>query len=890
MDRRAGIRRALGICVTAEPRMTVAAKIPLAAPRRKAVARPGNPWRRLWQIPLLLAGVTAFGLGLRTFIRAIRLVPFDKQSASLQSLIDAGQYAKAIEELNKIAPYYAEPAQQALLQQYAGDAIYLAQRQQPVLVRENYEQVKAHYADAVAWGMHPSAQMNERWGDAAMALGEAKTAIEKLEAAIEASGNDAEMVQRHTRELTAAYLDAGERDKARAVVDRMLDALKKAPPADEIDAMEQATWGLSKRIEIALATGDIAALKTAVEDARDQIKTFKQRDPQGRVLVWIGRAELEQENSKGAADDLALARKDFAVHHLDDGRAAILLARLATSKGSLDEAAALFAEVCTGQEGTSVWAAARLGRADVASRKGVFSGETLLADYRYAIATLKERDQAPIGRKPEFISTEDVRRSLYESYQRARDAAKYEEALTFLAMEQETEETLSIDNALRRASTRELRSGDLLQNAAKLDGPEQKSQLAAGRAMLTQAAQDYLQHAALTTLSDDVSGNSLWKAAELLDRAGQTTQAIAVYDRITIQRPRDSRVPEGLLALGRLYESAGMIDKALASYERNVRETPTVPAAYMSQVSQARCYVTLARQAADFSEKQSALNKAEKILLGLVQDNTNLLPNAPEFRDSLLALAEMYCQSRGILYGESSEEKNLSTTQPAATAPAAVSATAAASAPASQPAESWPHGRWGDAILRLDEFLERYPNDPATARVLFLLAESYRQSAGEIREAMRNDASLDGRSELEHARTERLLTATDYFGRVIGLLDAELSVTPESSHPLTPLEQIYLQTSYMDRAQCLFARGDYDQAIRRYTEAAARFSEDVLAVDAYVQIVNSYLAMNQPAQAAAAADRGRWILKRVPDDAFRRLPPGGADRAQYEKLLSLGKT
>ena len=128
--------------------------------------------------------------------------------------------------------------------------------------------------------------MNERWGIQQMALGDAKTAAEKLEAALEESHDDANMVQRHAQELVAAYLEAKDPAKARGMVDRMLEALAVARPRMRIEATEKAAWCLSKRIEIALAAGDAKGLKSAVDGAREEIKAFEEHDPRGRVLVW----------------------------------------------------------------------------------------------------------------------------------------------------------------------------------------------------------------------------------------------------------------------------------------------------------------------------------------------------------------------------------------------------------------------------------------------------------------------------------------------------------------------------------------------------------------------------------------------------------------------------
>ena len=306
---------------------------------------------------------------------------------------------------------------------------------------------------------------------------------------------------------------------------------------------------------------------------------------------------------------------------------------------------------------------------------------------------------------------------------------------------------VSAENALRRATTRELRAKELL-----------GSNVEAGRAMLAGAASDYLLHGSLTTLQDDISGPSLWKGAELLDQAGDTAKAIQVYERLTIQRPRDGKVAEGLLLLGQLYESAGKIDKALAAYERNVRENPLAPATYLSQINEARCHVTLAKQVTDLNGKKAELEQAEKILVGLVEVNRNLLPSTPEFHDGLLAAATLYYDTREIL--ESAvfplrfplrrrllplvKSFGFPSTSPAVPSSATTSPT---SAPSVATAAAMVRGRWSDAILRLDEFLERHhPNDPQTGRVMFLLAGLSQECGWRLRRRRRIQWWRRGRS------------------------------------------------------------------------------------------------------------------------------------------------
>jgi tetratricopeptide (TPR) repeat protein len=814
--------------------MTLAAKDGFG-PARRARAGTGHPWRRLWQVPLLLAGIAGFGYGVRALVQTLKPIPFPQQVHALEALLAQEKFADAIQQINTLAPYYKDAAQQGQLEKLAGDAIFLAQRQQLAVVRANYESVVTHYRKALAWGLAPNAEMNERWGEAALALGDAKLALEKLEAALAAAPGDSALLQRHVMDLTAAYLDAGQRPKALAVVQRLLEA----KTGESTSAREQHTWALCKRIEILLGINDPAALDRALTGARQTLPALPERDFAGRLLAWIGRAELEKGNLEAAEKDLGEARRQFSVHHLDDGRAALLLGKILESRGDLAGAEALFKEVAASQVGTSVWAAARLGRAEIAVRRGLLDNASMLEDYHYVIAAVKD-DHSPVGRKPEMLGQETVRTSLLDAYHRAWEGGKTRDALIFLALEQQLEEQDSPETVSRLAVTKERRGREMLAEAAKLDPAGQPQALAAGRAMLAEAAGEYLKHARMTTLRDEESGNSLWKAAALLDAAGLTLRAAEVYEQFTIQRPRDARGGEALLALGRLYESAGMPDKALTYFERNLKENPRTPAAYTSVVGKARCYAALAARAAKPEDKQSFLDKSEAALLALVQDNTDLQPTAREFRESLLALGDLY----------------------------------------------YDDGRWADAVLRFDEVLARYPNDPAVPRVTFLLAQSYRKSAADITKALQ-DPAIERRADLERARAERLLSAAGYFARVISLLDVEsmgIAGSTGQRRPLTPLEEQYLRSSYLDRAECLFRRGDYEQAIKLYDETAARFSEEIVAVEAYVQIVNAYLALKQPALAEAAGQRGQRVLQRVPDAAFTGAGPR---REYFQRLLAL---
>ncbi len=819
--------------------MTMAAKTSVAGSAEESggSVRGGvgdkNPWSHVWQVPLLVLGILAFGLGVRELIKHRKTVPFETHVADVQQILTAGEYERAIDRINVLGDFYKAGPQQAQLQKLAGDAHYLAQQKEPAFVRENYQRVADHYRKAVALGAKADAEMNERWGEAALAIGNPELAIEKLEAAIAA---DVKKLRPHARDLVAAYLAGGVVEKAQRILVRTLGQ----PDA----TVDERAWALCKKIELAMKAGAPAGVQEAIDDARAALKTIPERDPAGRVLLAIGHAEFDAGKLDEAQRDLSTARQRFVVHHLDDGRAAVLLGKIAEAKGDLVEAGRLYEEIATGDQGTTLWPAARFGRAEVTALKGQ-PDALMQADYRFVVNSLTQTDEpgsipdATVGvsKEPELINISQVRTSYVSHIERYAGKDQLDAALVFLALQRELKDPETPATAYRLATIEERRAGELMNEVAAMPesdvkGRAEKTQ--AATTMLADAADAYRRHAQLTTMDDALSGNSLWRSAQLFDQSGRTKAAVDALAKFTTERPHDVRVPEGLLAMGRLYQSVGMIDDAIAIYQRNIKENARTPAAYTAAVNLARCYMVQG------SEK---FEPAEKTLLSLVQDNMDLGPAANEFRVSLFTLGELY----------------------------------------------YTNGRWADAILRLEEATARYPSDKAIPRALFMLGESYRKSAADIRDALQKNQMVDHQEALAAARMDRLHRAAVLFGRVIDALDVDTLQASTQETRLSPLEQEYLRTSYMDRAECYFELGEFSTAIKFYDQAATRFAQSVMAIESYVQIVNAYVLMNEKTRADAAAERAQWILKRIPDEAFSKVP-APMTRQYYEDFFKLGRT
>jgi tetratricopeptide (TPR) repeat protein len=108
-------------------------------------------------------------------------------------------------------------------------------------------------------------------------------------------------------------------------------------------------------------------------------------------------------------------------------------------------------------------------------------------------------------------------------------------------------------------------------------------------------------------------------------------------------------------------------------------------------------------------------------------------------------------------------------------------------------------------------------------------------------------------------RRTRLGKAREMYDKSIDLYQA----------PSTDLDRLYFKLAHFYRADCVYDLGNYEEAIRLYETAAFRFQDDASSLAAYVQIVNAYCALGKIPEAKTANERAKWLLSRMPPDAFK---------------------
>jgi tetratricopeptide (TPR) repeat protein len=163
----------------------------------------------------------------------------------------------------------------------------------------------------------------------------------------------------------------------------------------------------------------------------------------------------------------------------------------------------------------------------------------------------------------------------------------------------------------------------------------------------------------------------------------------------------------------------------------------------------------------------------------------------------------------------------------------------------------------------LVEFRDRYANDPRMGQVTFLTGDSYRKSAQQLGQKTSTASTADpsfNATEIASAQRERLGKAKALYDQVVDRY--------RDAPPPGDTEKLYDKLAHFYRADCLYDLGEYEKAIPLYDNAAFRFQDDPSALAAYVQIVNAWCRLGKPEQAKAANERAKWVLRRIPPEAF----------------------
>ena len=459
--------------------------------------------------------------------------------------------------------------------------------------------------------------------------------------------------------------------------------------------------------------------------------------------------------------------------------------------------------------------------------------ETLAADMaeaRLLLGAGRDRDALDAYRRvlravvdPEnfsnpWLSLEELRVGMLEAYERFTEARQFEMALRLARL---LHPLFPQVRAMQLTAQAHRQWGeDLLARAGSLPAGKADSLRHKGRLQLRFAglAHGRIARCRITTrhYPDD-----LWDSAGCYFR-GQDFDAATRVLKEYLKNESRRRHPQALVMLGESRLSLNQIDDALAAFRECVEFHPRDAAAYRARLLAARAYM-----------EKGEFDKAE----GLLRENLGgdlLEPTSQEWRDSLFTLGEL------LHIG----------------------------------------GRYQEAIHRLEEAVQRYPDAEESLQARYTIALSYRRSAKAAREKLKSDLVESTRVARAKRIGEFLTAALDQYKQVqkgLGQRQAESE--------LTTLEKATLENCYFAVGDILFELGRYQEAIKAYSTASNRYQKVPEVLEAYVRIANAYRRLNKPLEARGTLEQAKVVLARMkPDVPFEKST--NYTREQWSELLN----
>ncbi len=598
--------------------------------------------------------------------------------------------------------------------------------------------------------------------------------------------------------------------------------------AAEASTADERDWAFVRKQDVLIAQGREAEALAALEEAKASLGGSKYAEEleflRGRALHRSGRS-----------DEAELVLRDLLAKLSDRGdiyaQTALELARINYEQDRDWEARRFYQLVVESQMGKDWYIAAKLGLAECAA---------LQQRYAEAVSLYQETTEL-LREKPynQAVDTARVQRSLETLTSSLGMLKQYTTALPFIEIEQSIDSQTDVRSAERFAQMHARVAQQLLDEleenrrdiAERAVTPDEQAWQQQHLEMITahfeQAGRQYQRVAKLAVGNDELYGWSLWQAATCFDKAGNAEESITAWRRVYEERRGDTLWPTGVFKLAQACQANGQFEEAIRYYEELRSVHPRHTSAFEGIVPLARCY--LLREP---PEKE----KARVLLQEILYDRT-LTPESPYFRQAMFVLGEL----------------------------------------------NYEMGNYPEAINILTEAIDRYHDDPTLGKSMFLVADSYRKSGQHLDTELADLASdhsaavvYEKQSDL---RRQHLEHAREYFDRAIKFYEQ----MPESR--LDELGQLYLRHSYLNRADCLFDLGQYEEAARLYELAALRYQLTPTALTALMQVMNCQIKLEKPAAARAASERARWQLRKMSDDILAQ-DISSPRREDWEKWFS----
>jgi tetratricopeptide (TPR) repeat protein len=545
-----------------------------------------------------------------------------------------------------------------------------------------------------------------------------------------------------------------------------------------------------------------------LDESEALVKSAHQRlahTPQEQALAYCEALCLRARGQSEAAEALLREfREQLTQRNEYWARAGWLLGRIQQEDGRPQMALAFYDEVLSGFSNDALRSACALGRAESLAALGRF--DSALSAFRELRRSPGETESSP------SLDIKAIRMTLAAIAETLRQDDQISTAADYLTL---ALEWTPAQDAKQRSEYM-ARIADLTSALAlKGKSPKLQADSVQSQALLLRAGELRVTAAGLEQ-DDDRKIKLLELAADDYDAAGRTTLLIRTLAELTARHTRHSGRPTAMFRLAQAYRSQERYAEAISTYDEIIALYPRMPDALRSMVPLADCLLHLG----DDQQKRGV-----SILTGIVDGTSGeqvFTPKAAEYRQALFTLAEFLSHA---------DEKR------------------------------WPN-HYELAISRLEDALEIYPDSPEAPKLNYLLADGYRGSAVLLRADAEKLTDVAGKQGAELESRNRLAKAAGLYERVIKL------VADEDAAAVSGLQEVYLQSSYLARGDCYFELGELERALEAYREAAWRYENQPVALNACIQEYHCLQRLGRASEGQSGLSRLRWLLRKMPASAF----------------------
>ncbi len=341
---------------------------------------------------------------------------------------------------------------------------------------------------------------------------------------------------------------------------------------------------------------------------------------------------------------------------------------------------------------------------------------------------------------------------------------------------------------------------------------------------------------------------TLWSAIDAFLKGRNHQKCLTLLESYLRYETRLRR-PRGLVMYGRVLLSEGQLDKAIEVLQECTSEYPRDPLRY-----DARIYAAMA------SNEKGDVEAAQLLLEENIYDG-ELNPKSLAFHDSIFLLGEILYQQAYQNFLDAEAERPderlrlLSENQP----------------------------KLMKAIVTLDRSVAMYPSSPRTNHSAYLAARAHAMAAQWPRLEEQSPDRLDtARRELRKQADAEMNRALEGF---VDLRKRLLKL--ENEKALSNRDAALVRNCVMAEADMLKEMGRLEEAELAYESAAARYSDQPIALEAIVARASCLRALGRTQEANSRIQQAGSVLSVIDpkwDDQF--VAQTRYDRAGWKEFLS----